>query len=250
MDISNIPKTPGIYMMKDYKGNVIYVGKSKNLNNRVKNYFINSNNHSRKIKRMIKNINDITIITTDTELDALILECEKIHEIKPMYNTLMKKYENYKYIKIDKANLIIDVVNYIKDDGSIYFGPYTMDKKLDEIKNIIIDLFKLPNCKKYNKCIRYDLNQCIGPCRDEKNIKEYKKLLNEVEDFINGKNKKYIDLLKAKMIEEAKELNFEKAEEIKVKVDLLDSIIKKQKIINEIHKKHLLICWTTINEDK
>ena len=83
-----------------------------------------------------------------------------------------------------------------------------------------------------------------------KNIKEYKKLLNEVEDFINGKNKKYIDLLKAKMIEEAKELNFEKAEEIKVKVDLLDSIIKKQKIINEIHKKHLLICWTTINEDK
>lgn len=248
MDINTIPKSPGIYMMKDYQGNIIYVGKSKSLKDRVKSYFINSNNHSRKIKRMIKNIDDISIITTDTELDALILECEKIHEIRPMYNTLMKKYENYRYIKIDKEKLIIDVVSYIKDDRSIYFGPYSMDKKLEEIKMIIIDLFNLPNCKKYNKCIRYDLKQCIAPCRNKENIKEYKSLLNEVEDFINGKNRKYIDLLKVKMFEESKELNFEKANEIKVKLDLLDSIIKKQQIINQIHQKNLLICWIKINE--
>ena len=87
--IKDFPQSPGIYMMRDDKGNIIYVGKSKSLRDRIKSYFVNSDNHSRKIKRMVKNISDITITTTDTELDALILECEKIQEIKPMYNTCL-----------------------------------------------------------------------------------------------------------------------------------------------------------------
>ncbi|MGL5692714.1 MAG: GIY-YIG nuclease family protein, partial [Peptostreptococcaceae bacterium] len=108
--IKSFPKEPGIYMMLDENNDIIYVGKSKSLRDRVQSYFYNVNNHSRKIKRMVKNIKDIKIIQADTELDALILECKKIHEIKPMYNTLMKKHENYKYLKIDtKDNLGIHV---------------------------------------------------------------------------------------------------------------------------------------------
>ena len=93
--IDNLPKTPGIYMMKDKYGDVIYVGKSKKLKERVKSYFVNSKNHSRKVKRMVKNIEDLDVILTDTELDALILECEMIKKIRPMYNQLLKNHENY-----------------------------------------------------------------------------------------------------------------------------------------------------------
>ena len=100
--IDNLPKTPGIYMMKDKYGDIIYVGKSKKLKERVKSYFVNSKNHSRKVKRMVKNIKDLDVILTDTELDALILECEMIKKIRPMYNKLLKNYENYSYIKINK----------------------------------------------------------------------------------------------------------------------------------------------------
>ena len=103
--IESLPKTPGIYMMKDKYGDIIYVGKSKKLKERVKSYFINSKNHSRKVKRMVNNICDIDFILTDTELDALLLECEMIKKIRPMYNKLMKNHENYSYIKIMQKHI-------------------------------------------------------------------------------------------------------------------------------------------------
>ena len=109
--IDNLPKTPGIYMMKDKYGDVIYVGKSKKLKERVKSYFVNSKNHSRKVKRLVKNIEDLDVILTDTELDALILECEMIKKIRPMYNQLLKNHENYSYIKINK-NIKSQIILY------------------------------------------------------------------------------------------------------------------------------------------
>lgn len=175
--IDNLPKTPGIYMMKDKYGDVIYVGKSKKLKERVKSYFVNSKNHSRKVKRMVKNIEDLDVILTDTELDALILECEMIKKIRPMYNQLLKNHENYSYIKINK-NIkypYIEVSKEIEDD-SLYFGPYTMDKKLDEIVSIISREYKTRTCKIMNKCIKYDLNKCIGPCREIVSKEDYNSL--------------------------------------------------------------------------
>ena len=122
--IESLPKTPGIYMMKDKYGDIIYVGKSKKLKERVKSYFVNSKNHSRKVKRMVNNICDIDFILTDTELDALLLECEMIKKIRPMYNKLMKNHENYSYIKINK-NIDYPYLQVVKeiDDNSEYSGP-------------------------------------------------------------------------------------------------------------------------------
>ena len=114
--IDKMPECPGIYIMKDDYDNIIYVGKSINLRSRVKSYFRENLNRSRKIERMVKFINDIAYITTDTELDALLLECDYIHNIRPMYNTLMNNYEKYKYIKLDVNSLnLIDIVDE-KDD--------------------------------------------------------------------------------------------------------------------------------------
>lgn len=157
-ELKNIPQSPGVYFMKDKDNRLLYIGKSKNLNKRIKSYFLNSRDRSNKIEIMIKNISHIEIIKTDTEFDALFLECKNIHKLKPMYNTLLKNYDKYKYICLDeKDHNIIKIKSEIEDDG-IYFGPYSFKKKLETIKEIIIKIYKLPICKKQNKCIRYDLN--------------------------------------------------------------------------------------------
>ena len=187
-ELNNLPETPGVYFMKDKEDRLLYVGKSKCLKKRVKSYFLNSANRSRKIERMIKNISHIDIIKTDTEFDALFLECQNIHKLKPMYNTLLKSYEKYKYICLDEKDYnIIKITNEIEEDG-IYFGPYSFKRKLDTIKEIIIKVYRLPICKRQNKCIRYDLNKCIGPCRIKIDDKIKRDIVKNIKDNLNGKS--------------------------------------------------------------
>ncbi len=193
--IDKMPECAGIYIMKDSYDNIIYVGKSINLRSRVKSYFRENLNRSRKIDRMVKFINDIDYITTDTELDALLLECDYIHNIRPMYNTLMNNYEKYKYVKLDDRSLnLIDVVDE-KDDEGTYFGPFSMNKRLFTLRDFLLDYFKLPTCNTKTKCIRYNIDKCIGTCRvdtKEKSKDIYKTLVNTFEgkdDFIKVKEK-------------------------------------------------------------
>ena len=245
--IDKMPECPGIYIMKDDYDNIIYVGKSINLRSRVKSYFRENLNRSRKIERMVKFINDIAYITTDTELDALLLECDYIHNIRPMYNILMNNYEKYKYIKLDVNSLnLIDIVDE-KDDEGTYFGPFSMNKRLFSLRDFLIDYFKLPICNTKTKCIRYDINKCIGPCRlntEEKNKEIYKILL----DTFGGKD----DLIKELQSEMAKEsslLNFEKALEIKDNLELIKSINHKQSAFSLIENNKKLLLWIRINEN-
>ncbi|WP_052356800.1 GIY-YIG nuclease family protein [[Clostridium] dakarense] len=249
--ISQFPKTPGIYMMKDKNGDIIYVGKSKKLRDRIKSYFVNSSNHSRKVTRMVKGIYDIEIITTDTELDALLLECEMIKKIRPIYNKLMKNHENYKYIRIQK-NLDYPYIEVVKeiDDDSLYFGPYSMERKIEEIKEILVEFYKIRSCKRLVKCVKYDLNQCIGPCRETITKEEYNKILDKVKDTLIGKNKDILRSLENKMQDEILKLNFEKASIINNKIDLLKSFLSKQNIINTMNKKERIFAWIKLNENK
>ena len=205
-ELKNIPQSPGVYFMKDKDNRLLYIGKSKNLNKRIKSYFLNSRDRSNKIEIMIKNISHIEIIKTDTEFDALFLECKNIHKLKPMYNTLLKNYDKYKYICLDeKDHNIIKISNEIEEDG-VYFGPYSFKRKLDIIKEIIIKVYRLPICKRQNKCIRYDLNKCIGVCRG--NIENDKRLdiVENIKDNLNGKSNFVIESLKKEMNEKAKDL--------------------------------------------
>lgn len=248
--IDNLPKTPGIYMMKDKYGDIIYVGKSKKLKERVKSYFTNSKNHSKKVKRMVKNIEDLDVILTDTELDALLLECEMIKKIRPMYNQLMKNHENYSYIKINK-NInypYIEVSKEIEDD-SLYFGPYTMDKKLDEIVNIISREYKIRTCKIMNKCIKYDLNKCVGPCREIISRKDYNIIIDKIINDLNNSNENLINILNKKMQDEISKLNFEKANDINNDIALLKSLSYKQNIINNANENNLILAWINLDNE-
>ena len=248
--IDNLPKTPGIYMMKDKYGDIIYVGKSKKLKERVKSYFVNSKNHSRKVKRMVKNIKDLDVILTDTELDALILECEMIKKIRPMYNQLLKNHENYSYIKINK-NIkypYIEVSKEIEDD-SLYFGPYTMDKKLDEIVSIISREYKTRTCKIMNKCIKYDLNKCIGPCREIVSKEDYNIIIDTIIKDLNNSNKNLINILNKKMQDEIRKLNFEKAKDINNDIVLLKSLSHKQDIINNANENKPILAWINLDDE-
>ena len=248
--IDNLPKTPGIYMMKDKYGDIIYVGKSKKLKERVKSYFTNSKNHSKKVKRMVKNIEDLDVILTDTELDALLLECEKIKKIRPMYNQLMKNHENYSYIKINK-NInypYIEVSKEIEDD-SLYLGPYTMDKKLDEIVNIISREYKIRTCKIMNKCIKYDLNKCVGPCREIISRKDYNIIIDKIINDLNNSNENLINILNKKMQDEISKLNFEKANDINHDISLLKSLSYKQNIINNANENKLILAWINLDNE-
>lgn len=248
--IDNLPKTPGIYMMKDKYGDIIYVGKSKKLKERVKSYFTNSKNHSKKVKRMVKNIEDLDVILTDTELDALLLECEMIKKIRPMYNQLMKNHENYSYIKINK-NInypYIEVSKEIEDD-SLYFGPYTMDKKLDEIVNIISREYKIRTCKIMNKCIKYDLNKCVGPCREIISREDYNIIIDKIIKDLNNSNENLINILNKKMQDEISKLNFEKANDINHDISLLKSLSYKQNIINNANENKLILVWINLDNE-
>ncbi|MGL6106405.1 GIY-YIG nuclease family protein [Romboutsia sp.] len=246
--INCFPKTPGIYMMKDKEDNVIYVGKSKSLQDRIKSYFTNSNSHSKKVQRMVKGIHDIEIITTDTELDALILECEIIKKIKPMYNKLMKNHENYSYMKLDRR-IEFPYIQIVKDieDNAIYFGPYTTGKKLEEIKKIINEVYGLRRCKRMTKCFNYDLKKCMGPCRDSISKNDYNKIIDNLITDLNGETTYIAKILQKEMEEEIKRLNFEKAQELKNKIDKINSLFKKSEIIDNSTKEDIL-AWIKLNE--
>lgn len=247
-ELKNIPQSPGVYFMKDKDNRLLYIGKSKNLNKRIKSYFLNSRDRSNKIEIMIKNISHIEIIKTDTEFDALFLECKNIHKLKPMYNTLLKNYDKYKYICLDeKDHNIIKIKSEIEDDG-IYFGPYSFKKKLETIKEIIIKIYKLPICKKQNKCIRYDLNKCIGVCRG--NIENDKRLdiVKNIKDNLNGKSNFVIESLKKEMNDKAKDLKFEEAGKIKEEIDLFSSIVRKQKYLLNLNRD--IVFWINMKNYK
>ena len=197
---------------------------------------------------MIKNISHIDIIKTDTEFDALFLECQNIHRLKPMYNTLLKSYEKYKYICLDeKDHNIIKISNEIEEDG-IYFGPYSFKRKLDIIKEIIIKVYRLPICKRQNKCIRYDLDKCIGPCRKQidDNIKH--DIVKNIKDNLNGKSNFVIESLNKEMNAKAKDLKFEEAAKIKGEIDLFSSIVRKQKYLQNLNRD--IVFWINMKNYK
>lgn len=247
-ELNNLPETPGVYFMKDKEDRLLYVGKSKCLKKRVKSYFLNSANRSRKIERMIKNISHIDIIKTDTEFDALFLECQNIHKLKPMYNTLLKSYEKYKYICLDeKDHNIIKISNEIEEDG-IYFGPYSFKRKLDIIKEIIIKVYRLPICKRQNKCIRYDLNKCIGPCRIKIDDKIKRDIVKNIKDNLNGKSNFVIEKLNEEMNIKIQNLKFEEAAKIKEEIDLFSAIVKKQKHLLNLNRD--IVFWIKIKDYK
>ena len=238
--LKNLPSKPGVYLMKNSLGEVIYVGKAKILKNRVKSYFQNSKNHSEKVRVMVKHIAEFEYIVTDSEMEALILECNLIKKYSPRYNILLKDDKFYPFIKItvnDDFPRVFVTRNYSKD-GSKYFGPYTNGTAVYETINLINKIFPLRTCKLLIKeggetvrpCLNYHIKKCFGPCGGYISKEEYGKMINDVIDILSGKDTTVLKVLQSEMEEASVNLEFEKAADLRDKILAIKAIVEKQKI--------------------
>lgn len=245
--LKNLPEKPGVYIMKDEQDNIIYVGKAISLKNRVRQYFRDSNNDP-KVVAMVKKIADFEYIVTDNELEALVLENQLIKKHKPHYNILLKDDKTYPYIKITNEDYprILKIRKVLKD-GALYFGPYTNVFALNDYLEAVNDIFKLRNCnrnieksQKSNErpCLNYYIKKCSAPCNSKISKEEYKADVNDAAEILKGNTDIVKEYLTTKMYQASKNLNFEEAAKLRDKINSLDNLFDKQKIISSDIEKN------------
>lgn len=227
--------------MKNSLGEVIYVGKAKILKNRVRQYFQSSKNHSEKVKAMVKNIAEFEYIVTDSEMEALILECNLIKKYRPRYNILLKDDKHYPFIKVttneDFPRVFMTRIH--AKDGAKYFGPYTDYGAVYETLDLVKKVFPLRTCKmsikegenKIRPCLNYHIGLCSAPCAGLASKEEYWKTVQNIIDLLSGKDKQIVKDLRQQMEEAAGNLEFEKAAGLRDKITAVEKIVEKQKII-------------------
>lgn len=229
--LENLPSKPGVYFMKDESGKIIYIGKAKNLKNRVSSYF-SSTKKNLKTELLVSNIYSVEYILTASEQDAFSLESNLIKENQPKYNILLKDDKLFPYIRIDKKELFptINVVRRVKNDGALYFGPYVTGLRVNEIISIIRSVFKLRECSinfekqktKRRKCLFGDMGKCSAPCVKEISETDYLKIIDDVIDFLNGKNAEVKRLLTSKMNDCVNNENYEEAIIYRDQIEMLN----------------------------
>ena len=240
--IKKLPDSPGVYIMKNKDGKIIYIGKAKILKNRVKQYFQSSTNHSPKVKAMVQNIADFDYILCDSEMEALVLECNLIKEHTPKYNILLKDGKHYPYIKLtlneDYPRMLF--VRRIEHDGAKYFGPYPTGFGISETFDIVKEVFKIAHCKKLfprdigkeRPCLYHSMGRCVAPCSGKITSDEYKALFGEIDKFLSGSDKELVEKLRGEMKEAAANFEFEKAALCRDKIEALRNLSEKQKVLN------------------
>ena len=214
-----LPLAPGVYLMKDRAGTVIYVGKAKKLRNRISQYFQDSASHSPKTRLMVSKIDNFDVIIATSEFEALVLECSLIKRHKPKYNILLKDDKGYPFIRIDKdkAYPTITMVNKISNDGGEYFGPFGSRSITSNLLESIKFALKLPTCgkkfprdiKKDRPCLNFHMNQCAGWCQIDEGEAQYKKTINQARQILLGNHKNVTEEIRSEMLEAADKLNFE-----------------------------------------
>lgn len=241
-ELKKLPDKPGVYIMKDETGKIIYIGKAVVLKNRVRQYFQNSSNHTPKVRAMVDRISEFEYIVTDSELEALILECNLIKKHKPKFNILLKDDKNYPYIKVtvneDYPRVLI--VRKQEKDGARYFGPYSSAFAVKETLEIIKKIFPIKTCNKIfprdlgkgRPCLNYHIKQCLGPCTGKVSKEEYMDMINDICSFLSGKQEEIIGKLEVKMNKSAELLDFERAAEYRDKINSLKHIAQKQKVLS------------------
>ena len=255
--LKNVPLCPGVYVMKDNRGNVIYVGKSKLLKNRVSQYFMQSKNHSSKTLAMVSNVADFDYIVTDTEVEALVLECNLIKKHSPPYNVMLKDDKTYPYIKVTVKETFprVFITRSFVEDGSKYYGPYTDAYAVKETLNFIKELFPLKVCKKDYKeaspnnrpCLNFHIKKCLAPCIGNVSKEEYRKQIDQIIMLLEGKTKQIIKQLDKEIIELADKQEYEKAAALRDKKIAIERISEKQKVSN-INEKAIDVIGISKNE--
>ena len=237
-ELKKLPDLPGVYLMKDDTGHIIYVGKAINLKNRVRQYFQSSKNHSIKVKKMVQHIASFEYIITRSEVEALVLECNLIKKFDPKYNIRLKDDKTYPYIKINIQDAFprMTIVRQMKKDGARYFGPYTNVSAMWEIVEIIKNTWPMRTCSrnlprdigKERACLNCHIGKCLAPCEGKIKQEEYKKMIDEVLNFLSGKYKEVIKKLQEDMLTASEELQFEKAAQLRDQIMAIEKIEQKQ----------------------
>lgn len=237
-----LPLTPGVYIMKNAKGKIIYIGKAKKLKNRVSQYFGSQNGHSLKVRKMVENVDDFDYILCDSEFEALVLEASLIKQNMPKYNILLKDDKGYSYIKVtnDPYRKISAVLQ--KDDSNAQFiGPFTSSYSVKQSVDEANKIFKLPQCnkvfprdfKKGRPCLNFHIDRCMGVCTGKISQSEYEESVNEALKFLEGDVSSVIKSLEKKMHTASENLQFEVAARYRDKINAIKNMQSKQKVVTE-----------------
>lgn len=248
--LKNLPDNPGVYIMKDALNDILYIGKAISLKNRVRQYFRNSGGHSQRIILMTEKVHDLDIILTDSELEALILECNLIKKHRPKYNVLLKDDKSYSFIKVTIADEYPRILftRRIEKDNARYFGPYLSSKDVRETLELIREIFPIRSCNKKvglsahsRPCLYFHIKQCQGLCRGNIDKDEYKLLVTQVCRFLEGRYEILLKELRARMVEAAEGLEFERAAILRNRMASVERIMQGQKIVStDMHDQDVL----------
>ena len=236
-----LPLQPGVYIMKNAQGEIIYIGKAKKLKNRVSQYFGSQNNHTEKVRRMVDNVDDFEYIITDSEFECLILECSLIKQHTPKYNILLKDDKGYSYIRVTNEEWRrLSYVLQKADDGARYIGPYKssfyVKSSVDEANKI----FGLPTCNRrfpedfgrFRPCLNFHIKQCCAPCTGHVKLKDYNERVDNALEFLSGDSSKMMKELQERMTAAAEALDFEKAARYRDQIASMKKLRDKQKVVN------------------
>lgn len=240
-ELKKLPDKPGVYIMRDINGVVIYVGKAVVLKNRVRQYFKQASNHPPKVQAMVSKISEFEYIVTDSEVEALMLECNLIKKFKPKYNILLKDDKHYPYIKVTMNEQYPRLLKTrrVDKDGAKYFGPYSSAYAVNDTIDTLKKLFPLKTCTKNlpmdigksRPCLNYHMKQCLAPCQGEVNKDDYREMMKKICLFLGGQFEGILNELKSQMETAAEELEFEKAGQLRNKISSIAQLSETQKVL-------------------
>ena len=234
--VKNLPTSPGVYLMKDANEQIIYVGKAKNLKNRVRSYFQNSKSHSQKIVKLKAALKDFTYILTDTEFEAFMLECKLIREIKPIFNRMMKNTQSYIYIRIhmDGDYQRIEICKDADKHDSLYFGPYKSKHIVEKALLGMKDFYRV-NCSspsnKNTPCLNYSLGLCLGTCMGRSALDRYNERINKIIALLQGLDLSLLSEMEQRMLAASEKFDFETAGKYRDTLEAIHSLLHKEKVI-------------------
>ena len=241
-ELKKLPQKPGVYLMKDENGHIIYVGKAVNLKNRVRQYFQSSRNQTAKTRSMVPNIREFEYIVTDSEMEALLLECNLIKKHHPYYNILLKDDKSYPYIKVTVQEMFprIFITRRMEKDKAKYYGPFTDVLAAKETVETLHKLFPIRKCKKVfprdigkeRPCLNHHIGQCIAPCSGRVSPEEYQVYIKDAMDFLEGKHHTIMKKMEQEMLTASENMEFERAAALRDKIASIKSVAEKQKISN------------------
>ncbi len=238
--LAGLPTKPGCYLHKDKNGTIIYVGKAINLRNRVRSYFHKSANHTPKIRRLVSNIADLEYIVTDSELEALVLECSLIKKHQPHYNVRLRDDKQYPYLCLTTREPFprLLLVRRVRDDKNRYFGPYPNSRAVYTTMELVNRIFPLISCGKsfdgrpvQKPCLYHHMGQCLAPCAGLADKEEYGLAVKDVGDFLDGRQEQVVKKLREEMAEASEELEFERAARLRDRIQGVEEVLQRQKVI-------------------